>query len=198
MIVALSACGAGANNLPASTGAYQLTSGAGGAGAVASAAEGVQVTFTGGHATDPRDGGRPVVLIAAALGVPTEVFREAFSHVSPAAAGHEPDPAQVRANKAALLKVLAPYGVTNEALDRVSNYYRFNGRAGETWPQTPATATAILTNGVVTELIITHPGAGYSSAPEVVLPGGATAAVSVAFGTDIASNGSLTSLALTK
>ena len=30
----------------------------------------VAVTFSGGHDTDPKDHGRPVVLVAAALGVP--------------------------------------------------------------------------------------------------------------------------------
>ena len=38
-------------------------------------------------------GTRPVVLIAAALGVSSDVFREAFSHVRPAPAGTRPDPA---------------------------------------------------------------------------------------------------------
>src|SRR5438552_11396179 len=60
----------------------------------------VPVVFSGGHETDLRDGGRPVVLIAAALGVTPEVFREAFSHVRPAPAGREPEPGQVRQNKA--------------------------------------------------------------------------------------------------
>jgi hypothetical protein len=44
----------------------------------------VPVVFSGGHDTVVVDRGRPVVLIAAALGVPDEVFREAFSHVRPA------------------------------------------------------------------------------------------------------------------
>src|SRR5947209_5523361 len=56
----------------------------------------IPVTFAGGHETDPRDRGRPVVLIAAALGVPADVFRAAFRNVTPAPAGREPDPEQVR------------------------------------------------------------------------------------------------------
>src|SRR5688500_17958881 len=48
---------------------------------------GVTVTISGGHQTDARDNGRPVVLIAAALGVPTEVFRTALSGVTPAENG---------------------------------------------------------------------------------------------------------------
>src|SRR4051794_9854824 len=34
----------------------------------------VPVTFSGGHETDRRDGGRPVALVAAGLGVPADVF----------------------------------------------------------------------------------------------------------------------------
>ena len=44
----------------------------------------IELNFTGGYDTDPRDHGRPVVLVAAGLGVAPEVFREAFSHVHPA------------------------------------------------------------------------------------------------------------------
>src|SRR5689334_10813701 len=51
---------------------------------------GPAVTLTGGHDTDPRDKGRPVVLVAAGLGVTPEVFRDAFSRVTPAPAGREP------------------------------------------------------------------------------------------------------------
>jgi hypothetical protein len=62
----------------------------------ASATRTVRVTITGGYATDPRDNGRPVRLVAGALGVPPDVFREAFSHVTPAPGGEEPDPDQVQ------------------------------------------------------------------------------------------------------
>ena len=159
--------------------------------------DGVQVMITGGHDTDPRDGGRPVVLIASALGVPSEVFREAFTHVHPAAAGWEPNPIQVRQNKSVLLSALGPYGVTNDFLDTVSNYYRFNGSAGETWPETPATAKAIVTDGIVTGFVITNPGSGYTSPPIITLSGSdATATATVSFTTDFNTNGSLTSIIL--
>src|SRR5436190_11471312 len=59
----------------------------------------IPLTITAGHETDPEDKGRPVALIAAGLGVPPQVFRKAFTHVTPAPAGQEPDPAQVRRNK---------------------------------------------------------------------------------------------------
>jgi hypothetical protein len=158
---------------------------------------GVQVILSGGHDTDPRDGGRPVVLIASALGVPPEVFRAAFSHVKPAAAGWEPNPVQVKLNKAALLSALGPYGITNDFLDHVSDYYRYNGSAGETWPQTPATAIAILTDGVVTGFKITNPGAGYTSAPVITVTGSNVSAAAVlSFGKDFKTNGSLAAITL--
>jgi hypothetical protein len=159
----------------------------------------VTVTITGGYETDPHDKGRPVILIAAALGVPADVFREAFSHVKPAGAGQEPDPEQVRLNKKALLDALGPYGVTNERLDEVSNYYRYSGSAGETWPRIPATATAIVENGVVTGFVITNPGSGYSSVPIVTVTsaGNVTAVATVSYTTDFNTNGSVTAITLT-
>jgi len=159
----------------------------------------VTVTITGGFATDPADAGRPVVLIAAALGVPTAVFRQAFRLVTPAAAGEEPDPEQVRRNKAALLSVLGPYGVTNADLDRVSNRYRFDGRAGERWPTTAAKAVAVVEGGKVTAIKVTEAGAGYTQAPRVTVTGatGVTATATVAFGKDLATNGSISSIRVT-
>ena len=156
----------------------------------------VTVTISGGHDTDPVDKGRPVVLVAAALGVPTEVFREAFSGVTPAGAGEQPHDDQVKLNKSALLKVLAPYGITNEQLDAASNFYRYNGSSGETWAHTDATATAVLTDGKVTSITVTTAGAGYSSTPTVTLSNGQTATASIAYGTDTATNGSIESISL--
>ena len=152
----------------------------------------VQVLITGGHDTDPRDGGRPVALIASALGVPSEVFREAFSHVNPASAGTEPNPIQVKLNKSALLDALGPYGITNDFLDEVSNYYRYNRSAGETWPQTPATAEAIITDGVVTGIKIINPGSGYTTPPTItILNSDVTATAALSFTKDFSTNGSI-------
>lgn len=160
----------------------------------------VSVTISGGYETDPQDHGRPVVLIAAALGVPTEVFREAFSGVTPAElSSGGPTAEEAQSNKAALMKVLAPYGITNDRLDEVSNYYRYNGQRSKTWKITPATATAIVTNGVVTGISITNPGSGYSSAPTVTIkgPNGTmTAKATVSYTTDLAKNGSISSITL--
>ena len=158
----------------------------------------VPVTFTGGYETDRRDGGRPVVLIAAALGVPSTVFRQAFNNVTPAAGGREPEPGQVRRNKEALLRTLGPYGITNERLDTVSNYYRYNRSRGEMWRNTPATAYATVRNRVVTGFTITNPGSGYSSLPQVSLSGVANlkATATVSYSTDLNKNGTITALAL--
>ena len=156
----------------------------------------VTVTISGGLATDPVDGGRPMALIAAALGVPTEVFREAFSRVTPAGAGEDPDSAQVALNKQALLAVLGPYGITNEQLDAASNYYRYNGSAGETWPHEDATAVAVVENGVVTSVTITNAGSGYSSPPTVALSNGQPATAVLAYRQDTATNGSISAISL--
>jgi len=154
----------------------------------------VTVTITGGHDTNPVDHGRPVVLIAAALGVPTEVFRTAFNGVTPAHGGG-PTEAEARANKAALLRVLAPYGVTNARLDEVSNYYRYQPGSGRLWPTTAATATATVVNGVVTRITITNAGSGYSSPPTITV-GGVHATATLGFSTSFAANGRLNAITL--
>jgi hypothetical protein len=160
----------------------------------------VSVVFSGGHETDPRDRGRPVALIAAALGVAPEVFREAFGHVHPAPAGSEPEPAQVRQNKAALMAALGRYGVTNDYLDTVSNYYRYARSRGELWPTKPAVACALVTNGVVTGYEVTSGGSGYSSPPTVSVPGAkdATADVKLSFGKVLESNGAVSAITVSR
>src|SRR5262249_31140434 len=71
----------------------------------------VPVTFSGGHIIGRDDYGRPVVLMAAALGVKPEEFRTAFSRVQPAR-GRGPTRDEQERNKEALMKVLGPLGVT--------------------------------------------------------------------------------------
>lgn len=158
------------------------------------------VAVSGGYETDPVDHGRPVVLIAAALGVPTEVFREAFSGVKPAGLDRGPTAEEAQKNKAALMSVLSPYGITNERLDEVSNYYRYNGSKGQLWQHQSATAKAIVTDGVLTGVEITNPGSGYTSAPtiKVKAPNGTivNAVATVAYTNDFRTNGSLTSITL--
>jgi hypothetical protein len=159
----------------------------------------IALIFTGGHDTDPRDRGRPVGLIAAALGVPAAVFREAFVHVQPAPAGEQPDPAQIRLNKEALLQRLGLYGVTNERLDEVSNYYRYRRESGELWRHVDASGFALIRGYKIVSITMTNPGAGYTSAPLVSLPVGLTVypMAILAFGTDLSTNGSISKIELT-
>ena len=166
--------------------------------AVSATSRTVPVTISAGHATDPRDHGRPVVLVAAALGVPPEVFREAFSGVHPADPDAGPTPEEAQANKAALLRVLAPYGVTNERLDEVSGRYRYVASHGELWTHRAATATAVVRGGKVVSLTLTDAGAGYSSTPKVTVKGfpAARVKVAVAYGTDLDTNGRIATLKL--
>ena len=164
----------------------------------AAATRTVTLRFAGGHDTDPVDNGRPVVLVAAGLGVPTAVFRDAFSRVHPADAGRQPTDEQARANKAALLSVLAPYGVTNERLDEVSNRYRYNRSAGQTWTRRGARATAVIRGDKVVSVKLLDGGMGYSSTPTVTVPGvaGARVTATVSYGTDLTANGAVTALKL--
>ncbi len=130
----------------------------------------VPVTFSGGHETDPQDRGRPVVLVAAALEVKPEVFRKAFSGVTPAR-DRRPTGEEARRNKATLMKVLGPHKVTNDRLDEVSNYYRYRPEKGELWPTTPAEAYAVVDEGKIAKIVVTNPGAGYSSPPKATVKG---------------------------
>jgi hypothetical protein len=158
----------------------------------------VPVIFAGGHETVGKDRGRPVILIAAALKVSPEVFRAAFSKVHPARAGQQPEPDQVRKNKAALMEALGPLGVTDERLNEVSNHYRYRREKGEMWPTVEATAYATVSNGVVTGFTTTNPGSGYSSPPTVSLPGmpDAQATATLSFDTDFSKNGAVKEITL--
>jgi hypothetical protein len=158
----------------------------------------VAVEFVGGHETDRVDHGRPVVLIAAALKVKPEEFRQAFSKVKPAPGGQHPDPEQVRKNKAVLMAALEPLGVTNERLDEVSNWYRYRPGNGELWKHREAKAVATVKDGVVTAIHVTDGGAGYSSAPTVKVAGvgEVKAKVTVGYGEELKTNGSVTGVSV--
>jgi len=155
----------------------------------------VPVTFSGGHETDPKDHGRPVVLVAAGLGVKPEVFRKAFSGVTPAR-GRGPTGEEARRNKQALMKVLGPFKVTNERLDEVSNYYRYRPQEGEMWPTTPAKAYAVVEEGKIKKVVVTDPGSGYSSPPKATVKGFEKVRLEakVKFVTDLKKNGGIESI----
>ncbi len=156
---------------------------------------GASVAFEGGYETDPRDRGRPVVLIAAALGVKSQVFRDAFSGVTPAQNG-KPTEDHARANKQVLLAALGPHGITNERLDEVSNFYRYQPQDGGIWRHSPAKATAIVEDGKVTGFNIADAGYGYSTAPTVSVSGfpNLKVKVTLGFSTELMKNGCLTTI----
>jgi hypothetical protein len=128
------------------------------------------VKFSGGHEIGDDDFGRPIVLMAAGLGVKPEVFRQAFSGVTPAR-GRGPTGEEARRNKQALMRVLTPHGVTNERMDEVADYYRFRPERDELWPTTPAKAHAVVAGGQIQRIVVTEPGSGYCSPPEVTVEG---------------------------
>lgn len=162
-----------------------------------SGSERVRVAFSGGHYTEPANRGRPVSLIAGALQVTPEVFRAAFSGVQPAH-GRGPTREEARANKAALMRVLAPHGVTNDRLDTVSNYYRYRPQNGEMWPTEEAVAYALVEDGRVVRFEIESGGSGYTSPPWVSVPGipGYQATSQVAFSTHFEENGRVVEITL--
>lgn len=161
-----------------------------------SAEQTLPLVFTGGHDTDPRDGGRPVILVASALKVPADTFRKVFTGVHPSRSG-PPSGDQARQNKQVLMAGLAPLGVTNDRLDEVSNYYRYQPQNGQLWKHVDAAGVAVLKNGAVTAIRITNPGAGYSSIPTVtVAKNPVKLQASVAFTDDLSTNGSIDKIAI--
>lgn len=124
--------------------------------------------FAGGHDLARHDYGRPCALMAAALGVTTDQFRQAFSGVKPAR-GREPSDEERRRNKEALMSVLSPLGVTNERMDEVANFYRFRPQNGELWPHREAVGYAVVDRSVVKRLVITDGGFGYNTPPTVTI-----------------------------
>src|SRR4051794_13694585 len=144
------------------------------------------LTFTGGHDLGRNDYGRPCALIAAGLGGETDVFREAFSGGTPAH-GRGPTREEARRNKDAMMKVLAPHGVTNERLDEVANYYRFRPQAGELWPTKEAKGYAIVESGKIIRVVVTEPGSGYNTPPAVTIDGtkGVKLKAALALGKDL-------------
>jgi hypothetical protein len=130
----------------------------------------VPVTFSGGHDIAKNDYGRPITLMAAALGVKPEEFRKAFSGVR-AARESGPTGEEVRRNKEALMKVLGPLHVTNERMDEVANYYRFRPQDGKLWPTKSAKAYAVVAEGKIKKIVVTESGSGYSSPPAVTVKG---------------------------
>ena len=155
-------------------------------------------TLAGGYETNPVDHGRPVVLVAGALGVAPEVFRDAFSRVHPADQNVGPTPDEARKNKTALMSVLAKYGITNDQLDAASNQYRYVKMWGQMWKHKAATVNALVKDGAVVGFEVVDAGSGYSSAPQVSVPSmpNVHADVKLVFDKDFAKNGSIKEVTL--
>jgi hypothetical protein len=158
------------------------------------------VIIEDGYLTEEIDKGRPVRLIAAALKVTPEVFRDAFSNVRPERGGGKPSPTRARENKSVLLAALGKYRVTNERLDEVSDFYRYRPGTDELWKHKPAVIEAIIVDNQVIELKIVQPGAGYSSEPNITIVGYENVKVksTLEFTTDLKTNGRIASLTIEK
>ena len=86
--------------------------------------------------------------------------------------------------------------MTNERLDEVSDYYRFRPDRGELWPTTAAKAHAIVEGGKIKQIVVTNPGSGYSSPPDVKVEGfeGMEFKLTLGFGKDLKKNGTIGSV----
>ena len=155
----------------------------------------VPVTLSGGHELGKNDYGRPINLMAAALGVKPDEFRKAFSGVTPAR-GRGPTGAEQRRNKQALMKVLAPLKVTNERMDEVADYYRFRPQKGELWPTKPAAAYAVVDDGKIKRIVVTDPGSGYNTPPKATIEGfkNVRLETKIKYGTNLKKNGGVESV----
>lgn len=162
----------------------------------------VPATISGGFETNPVDHGRPVILIANALGVAPEVFRETFTHVHPAGPGSGgPTREEAQKNKKALMDGLGKYGVTNDRLDTVSNYYRYPPGPGGRWKTKDASVNALVKDGKVTGFEVVDHGSGYTSEPTVTVPGVTAPAsykVKLAYTKEFETNGSISAITIEK
>lgn len=155
----------------------------------------VAAEISGGHETVPGDGGRPDALIAGALGIPEEAFRYAFSFVTPEPNGAE-HPATAQRNKSELLPRLAEYGVTNDRLDTVMNYYRYVPQSGGLWPTDAADVRVDIEGGKIVGFTVLSGGSGYTSTPTITVPGfgQVQADVKLGFSSDFSQNGTILSV----
>ncbi len=67
------------------------------------------------------------------------------------------------------MKSLGTQGVSNDRLDEVSDYYRFQPQSGKIWTHKPAKAHALIVDGKIERIVVTDPGHGYCSAPKIVV-----------------------------
>jgi hypothetical protein len=98
------------------------------------------------------------------------------------------------------MNALGKYGITNERLNQVSNFYRYASWNGGIWKNTPATADALVKNGAVVGYEITNGGAGYTTPPTVSVPNvsGATPKVELSYGKDMERNGAVSAITVSQ
>jgi hypothetical protein len=98
------------------------------------------------------------------------------------------------------MNALGKYGITNERLDTVSNYYRYMGSRGELWKNKPAAANALIKNGAIVGYEIIDGGSGYSSLPTITVANHpeALAKVELAFGRNLETNGAISSITISR
>ncbi len=96
------------------------------------------------------------------------------------------------------MDALGKHGITNDQLDTVSNYYRYQPGRGKLWKHTPASAKAILKEGKVTGFEITNPGSGYMTPPVISVVGHEKIRdkATLEFTKNFETNGSITSLTI--
>jgi len=96
------------------------------------------------------------------------------------------------------MDALGPYGITNERLDEVSNQYRYPPGPGYMWKHVPASATAIVKDGMITGFKIINAGSGYLTKPKVSVTGfeGVKVKALVRFTQEFTTNGSIESLTI--
>jgi hypothetical protein len=102
----------------------------------------------------------------------------------------------VRRKKAVPLGALARYGVTNDELDRVSNYYLYRPGRGERWPVEAADGYALIKDGAGLSVVVTWPGSGCNAPPTVSVPGHPEVSLEAGlhFDRDLKKNGSVVSV----
>ena len=90
------------------------------------------------------------------------------------------------------MEALGSYGVTNERLDMVSDYYRYVRGRGALWPTKPAAGYALVETGKITRFVVTRGGSGYSSPPTTTVPNfdGIAVKVELSFSKQLKKNGS--------
>ena len=96
------------------------------------------------------------------------------------------------------MEALGSYGVTNERLDMVSDYYRYVRGRGALWPTKPAAGYALVEKGKITRFVVTRGGSGYSSPPTITVPNfdGIAVKVELSFSKQLKKNGSVSAITL--